>query len=77
MNTFTALITDSTIVLAEINDAGLTSWLIAEEPRPESFLEADRMLAAHGYGRTTAWELTGAGVIASVTSLNRMASLPL
>ena len=70
MNTFSAVITGSSIVLAEVNDAGLTSWLIAEEARPESLLEADRMLAAHGYGRTEAWDLTGAGLHASVAPID-------
>lgn len=72
MNRFSAVITDATIVLAEVNDAGLTSWLIAEEPRPESFLEADRMLTANGYARIGAWDLTGAGVAATVAQVDNL-----
>jgi hypothetical protein len=72
MNTFTAVITTATLVLAEVNDSGLTSQLIAEEPRPESFAAADTALAAHGYARTEAWDLTGAGVIATVEVVDNM-----
>lgn len=72
MNHFSAVITGSTIVLAEVNDAGLTSWLIAEEARPESLAAADTMLAAHGYGRTEAWDLTGAGLYARVQQIDNL-----
>jgi hypothetical protein len=55
-----ATITSGNIVLAEINDAGLTAHLIGEEDRPANFAAADMALAAHGYGRVGAWDLGGA-----------------
>jgi hypothetical protein len=72
MNHFSAIITGSSIVLAEVNDAGLTSWLIGEETRPGSFADADTFLAWHGYGRTEAWDLTGAGVVARVERVDNL-----
>lgn len=72
MNHFSAVITGSSLVLAEVNDAGLTSWLIAEEARPASFQEADTTLAWYGYGRTEAWDLVGAGVSARVEQIDNL-----
>lgn len=60
MNHFSAAITTSTIVLAERNSSGLVCSIIGEEARPLSFAAADMALAAHGYGRTSAWDLGGA-----------------
>lgn len=72
MNTTAAVITGSTIVLAEINDSGLTSRLIAEAARPESFETAATFLAEHGYRVTGSWDLSGAGVQALVRKLDNL-----
>lgn len=75
MNTTVAVITDSTIVLAEVNDSGLTSQLIAEAARPESFEAAATFLAEHGYRVDevyTGWDLCGAGVQAQVRKLDNL-----
>lgn len=72
MNVTTATITDSTLVVAERNDAGLVCRTLLEVNRPSTFGEADTELAFASLARTEAWELTGANISAPVASIDNV-----
>jgi hypothetical protein len=70
MNRFSAVITGQTIVLVERNGSGLVCQTIAEEARPANLADADMALAAHGYGRTGAWDLEGENLSAPIATVD-------
>jgi hypothetical protein len=72
MNRFSAIITGQTIVLVERNSSNLVAWTIGEEARPASLADADMALAAHGYGRTGAWDLEGDNLAAPIAQVDNL-----
>lgn len=64
-NTTTAIITETSLVIVERNDANLVCRTIATEDRPATFGEADTVLASYSLGRTAPWELSTAGSVAA------------
>jgi hypothetical protein len=71
MNTTTAHITETNIVIVERNDANLVCRTLAYAGRPATLAAADTFLATESLARTAAWDLGENGsVMAPVTEID-------
>lgn len=70
MNTTTAIITRSTLVVVERNEAGLVCRTLLEIDRPASLAEVETELAFVSLGLTSGWDLEGENIAATVTPVD-------
>jgi hypothetical protein len=68
-NTSQAIVTETSIVVVERNDANLVRRTVLTESRPATFAAADTALAFHSLARTAPWELSAAGAVAAPVAM--------
>jgi hypothetical protein len=64
MTSISAHITGTEIMITRTEDDG-RKVTVASEVRPATFADADPFLAFHSLGRTSAWELSGSGMVSA------------